>query len=80
MSKVKVASFGMSIDGFSAGPRQSLGRPILGGGSMAGHMSDTRRLITCANGGSACRSDYRALSGTSAMLLTPERFYSFRAW
>jgi dihydrofolate reductase len=33
MSKVKVASFGMSIDGFSAGPRQSLDDPLGVGGA-----------------------------------------------
>ena len=33
MSRVKVASFGMSIDGFSAGPRQSLGDPLGVGGT-----------------------------------------------
>jgi dihydrofolate reductase len=32
MPKVKVASFGMSIDGFSAGPRQSLDAPLGVGG------------------------------------------------
>jgi len=32
MSKVKVASIGMSIDGFSAGPRQSLENPLGVGG------------------------------------------------
>jgi len=32
MPKVKVASFGMSIDGFSAGPRQSLDDPLGVGG------------------------------------------------
>ncbi len=35
MSKVKVAGFGMSIDGFSAGPRQSLDDPLgVGGPSL----------------------------------------------
>ncbi len=34
MSKVKVASFGMSIDGFSAGPGQSLEHPLGVGGPM----------------------------------------------
>jgi dihydrofolate reductase len=34
MSKVKVASFGMSIDGFSAGPRQSLDDPLGVGGPL----------------------------------------------
>ena len=34
MSKVKVASFGISIDGFSAGPRQSLDDPLGVGGPL----------------------------------------------
>ena len=33
MSRVKVASFGMSLDGFSAGPRQSLEDPLGVGGT-----------------------------------------------
>ena len=43
MSKVKVASFGMSIDGFSAGPRQSLDEPLgVGGTSLMGWVFPTR--------------------------------------
>ena len=37
MSKVKVASFGMSIDGFSAGPDQSLDHPLGVGGPNLMH-------------------------------------------
>ena len=33
MSKVKVAGFGMSIDGFGAGPRQSIDDPLGAGGT-----------------------------------------------
>ena len=43
MSKVKVASFGMSIDGFSAGPRQSLADPLgVGGTSLMAWVFPTR--------------------------------------
>jgi dihydrofolate reductase len=43
MSKIKVASFGMSIDGFSAGPRQSLDNPLgVGGPSLMQWLVPTR--------------------------------------
>jgi dihydrofolate reductase len=43
MPRVKVASFGMSIDGFSAGPRQSLDDPLgVGGPSLMGWFFPTR--------------------------------------
>jgi len=43
MSNVKVASFGMSIDGFSAGPRQSLDDPLgVGGSSLMQWVFPTR--------------------------------------
>ena len=43
MSRVKVASFGMSIDGFSAGPRQSLDDPLgVGGPSLMQWVFPTR--------------------------------------
>ena len=43
MSRVKVASFGMSIDGFSAGLRQSLGDPLgVGGTSLMAWFFPTR--------------------------------------
>ena len=43
MSRVKVASFGMSIDGFSAGPRQSLDDPLgVGGASLMAWVFPTR--------------------------------------
>ena len=43
MSNVKVASFGMSIDGFSAGPRQSLDDPLgVGGPSLMQWVFQTR--------------------------------------
>jgi len=43
MSKVKVACFGMSIDGFSAGPRQSLENPLgIGGPTLMQWFFPTR--------------------------------------
>lgn len=43
MSKVRVASFGMSIDGFGAGPRQSLENPLgVGGPSLMQWVFPTR--------------------------------------
>ena len=43
MSKVKVASFGVSIDGFGAGPRQSLDNPLgVGGPSLMQWFFPTR--------------------------------------
>jgi len=43
MSKVRVASFGMSIDGFSAGPDQSLENPLgIGGPSLMQWFLPTR--------------------------------------
>ena len=43
MSRVKVASFGMSIDGFGAGPRQSLDDPLgVGGTSLMTWVFPTR--------------------------------------
>ena len=43
MCRVKVASFGMSIDGFSAGPRQSLEDPLgVGGTSLMAWLFPTQ--------------------------------------
>lgn len=43
MPRVKVASFGMSVDGFSAGPRQSLDDPLgVGGTSLMAWFFPTR--------------------------------------
>lgn len=52
MSKVKVASFGMSIDGFSAGARQSLDDPLgVGGPSLMEWMFPTRTFQQMHGGG-----------------------------
>ncbi len=52
MSRVKVASFGMSIDGFSAGPRQSLVDPLgVGGTSLMAWFFPTRTFQQMHGGG-----------------------------
>ena len=52
MSKVKVACFGMSIDGFSAGPRQSLDDPLgVGGLSLMEWFFPTRSFQQMHGGG-----------------------------
>jgi dihydrofolate reductase len=52
MSKVKVACFGMSIDGFSAGPRQSLNDPLgVGGPSLMNWFFPTRTFQQMHGGG-----------------------------
>ena len=53
MSKVKVASFGMSIDGFSAGPRQSIDDPLgVGGTSLMAWVFPTRTFQKMHGAGS----------------------------
>ena len=52
MSKVKVASFGLSIDGFGAGPRQSLDNPLgVGGPSLMQWFFPTRTFQQMHGGG-----------------------------
>ena len=52
MAKVKVASFGMSIDGFGAGPRQSLETPLgVGGHALMQWFFPTRTFQTLHGGG-----------------------------
>lgn len=52
MSKVKVASFGLSIDGFSAGPRQSRDDPLgVGGTSLMNWFFPTRTFQQMHGGG-----------------------------
>ena len=52
MSRVKVASFGMSIDGFSAGPRQSLEDPLcVSGTSLMAWFFPTRTFQQTHGGG-----------------------------
>ena len=52
MSKVRVASFGLSIDGFGAGPRQSLDNPLgVGGPSLMQWFFPTRTFQQMHGGG-----------------------------
>ena len=51
MSKVKVSAFGMSIDGFGAGPRQSLDNPLGVGGPSLMQWAFTTRTFQQMHGG-----------------------------
>lgn len=52
MSKVRVASFGVSIDGFSAGPRQSIDDPLgIGGPALMNWFFPTRTFQQMHGGG-----------------------------
>ncbi|MDE1947713.1 MAG: dihydrofolate reductase family protein [Burkholderiales bacterium] len=52
MSKVKVACFGLSVDGFGAGPRQSLENPLgVGGPSLMQWFFPTRTFQRMHGGG-----------------------------
>ena len=61
MSKVKVAAFTISLDGFGAGPRQTLEAPLgEGGEQLHGWMVGTRtfkHMVLGAEGGSAGADD-----------------------
>jgi dihydrofolate reductase len=50
MSKVKVASFGVSIDGFGAGPRQSIDDPLGVGGTSLMEWAFTTRTFQQMHG------------------------------
>lgn len=52
MSKVKVSSIGLSIDGFSAGPDQSLDNPLGVGGTALMEWAFTTRTFQSMHGGS----------------------------
>ena len=51
MSKVRVAGFGMSIDGFGAGPRQSIDDPLGVGGPALMEWAFTTRTFQRMHGG-----------------------------
>ena len=51
MSKVKVSAFGISIDGFGAGPRQSLDNPLGVGGPSLMQWAFTTRTFQQMHGG-----------------------------
>jgi len=66
MSKVKVACFGMSIDGFSAGPHQSLENPLgIGGPKMMQWFFPTRtfqKMHGAGDGETGVDDDFAARS------------------
>ena len=66
MSKVKVACFGMSIDGFSAGPRQSLENPLgIGGPTLMQWFFPTRtfqKMHGAGDGETGVDDDFAARS------------------
>lgn len=67
MSKVRVAAFTLSLDGFGAGPRQSLQAPLgVGGEQLHGWMVGTRtfrQMVLRAEGGSTGIDDGFAVRG-----------------
>lgn len=87
MSKVKVASFGMSIDGFSAGPRQSIDDPLgVGGTSLMEWCFPTRTFQQMHGGGggdAGVDDDFaaRGFAGVGAWILGRNMFGPVRgAW
>jgi len=84
MPKVKVASFGMSIDGFCAGPRQSLDDPLgVGGTSLMGWVFPTRtfKLMHGDGGGETGIDDdfaARAFAKVGAWILGRNMFGPIR--
>jgi dihydrofolate reductase len=84
MSKVKVACFGMSIDGFSAGPRQSLADPLgVGGPSLMAWFFPTRtfqRMHGDGGGEAGVDDDFaaRGVAGVGAWVLGRNMFGPIR--
>ncbi len=80
MSKVKVAGFGMSIDGFGAGPRQSLEHPLgVGGPSLMQWFFPTRTFQSMhgeGGGETGVDDDFaaRGFSGVGAWILGRNMF------
>jgi hypothetical protein len=64
MTKVRVAAFGVSLDGYGAGPGQSMEQP-LGKGGMALHewVFPTRSMQGQAGGTSGVDEDFAAGRG-----------------
>jgi dihydrofolate reductase len=87
MTKVKVAGFGVSLDGFSAGPDQSLESPMgVNGHDMFGWFFPTRtfRAMTGQADGETGADDHyaeRAMAGFGAFILGRNMFaHSRGAW
>lgn len=80
MSKVRVASFGVSLDGFAAGPRQDLENPLgVGGPALMGWFFPTRawRKMNGLEGGETGtdnRLAEQAMSGIGAWILGRNMF------
>ena len=84
MSKVKVASFGLSVDGFGAGPRQSLDNPLgVGGPALMQWFFPTRtfqRMHGNGGGGTGVDEDFaaRGFDNVGAWILGRNMFGPFR--
>jgi dihydrofolate reductase len=81
MSKVRVAAFTLSLDGFGAGPNQSLEAPLgVGGEQLHGWMVGTqtfRRMVLGAEGGSTGVDDgfaVRSFDNVGAWILGRNMF------
>ena len=80
MPRVKVASFGMSVDGFSAGPQQSMDDPLgIGGTSLMGWFFPTRtfKQMHGGDGGETGIDDdlaARGFAGVGAWILGRNMF------
>ena len=84
MTKVKVAGFGVSLDGFAAGPRQSVEHPLgLGGADVSQWFFPTRtfREMVGQEGGDTGPDDrfaQRAMEGFGAFILGRNMFGPIR--
>ena len=80
MPRVKVASFGLSVDGFSAGPQQSMDDPLgIGGTSLMGWFFPTRtfKQMHGGDGGETGIDDdlaARGFAGVGAWILGRNMF------
>ena len=84
MSKVKVAAFSLSVDGFGAGPRQSLDDPLgVGGATLHEWMVPTRsfqRMVGGDGGSTGVDDDFarRSMEGVGAWILGRNMFGPIR--
>jgi dihydrofolate reductase len=81
MGKVRVAGFGMSIDGFGAGPEQALGHPLgKRGGELMNWFFPTRafRSMIGKEGGTEDRFASAAMEGFGAFILGRNMFGPIR--
>jgi dihydrofolate reductase len=87
MSKVRISSFSVSIDGYGAGPRQSLENPLgIGGGALHGWVLATRtfrQMFGGDGGGTGADDDFaaRGFANIGAWILGRNMFGPVRgAW